>query len=55
MLGKYWLLDYSIHVDYNIVQNSIDEFLTFKERLYISKNLVQTILYKYYSIYSHFG
>ena len=26
MLRKYWLLAHSIHADYNILQNSIDNF-----------------------------
>ena len=48
MLQKYWLLACSIHADYGIVHNSMGEFLTFKGRLYMPKNLVQTILYEYH-------
>ena len=47
-LQKYWLLARGTHADYTIIHNSIGEFLTFKGRLYIPKNLVPTILYEYY-------
>ena len=48
MLQKYWLLACGTHADYSIMHNSTGEFLTFKGRLHILKNLVPTILYKYH-------
>ena len=37
ILQKYWLLACGIHADYGIIHNSIGEFFTFKEQLYIPK------------------
>ena len=55
MLQKYWLLAYTTHADYGIINNSIGEFLNFKGRLYIPKNLVLIILYEYHDAQGYFG
>ena len=54
-LQKYWLLARSTHPDYSIIYNSTGEFLIFKGRLYVPKNLVPIILYEYHDTRGHFG
>ena len=55
MLQKYWLLAHGTHADYGIAHNPTGEFLTFKGRLYVPKNLVPIILYEYHDAQGHFG
>ena len=54
-LQKYWFLACSTHLDYSIVYNSTREFLNFKGRLYVPRNLVPTLLYEYHDAQGYFG
>ena len=54
-LQKFWLLAHSTYIDYGIIHNSTVEFLTFKGRLYLPKNLVPIILYEYHDTRGHCG
>ena len=54
-LGRYWLLAYSIHVDYYIAHNSLRGFLMYKGPFYVSKSLVPTILYEHHDAFGDFG
>ena len=54
-LKKYWLLACGTHGDFGTIHNSIGEFLTFKGRLYVPKNLVPTILYEYHDARGYSG
>ena len=48
------MLAYSFYPDFNILIGSLGEFFMLKEKLYIPKNFVPTILYEFHNAHGNF-